>query len=80
MFIFCIDCNYLSVSRKNAVALHRRKLENLTSTSVVNAHLNKMSVVNAHLNELPVKFSVCVKTNFLRRIGYQSFIKDRIKL
>ena len=40
-----------------------------------------MSVVNAHLNELPVKFvSMKVKTNFLRCIGYLSFLKDRTKL
>ena len=46
---------------------------------------DEKSVVYSHSNEIPKKFAVYsmlrnAKTGFLRCIGYQSFIKDRIKL
>ena len=41
--------------------------------------IDEKSVVYSHSNEIPNKFAVYV-TDFLRCIGYPSFIKDHIRL
>ena len=69
--------NVVVVCRLHYVNTLKQELDGTRAS--LETDTDEMSVVNAHLNDLPVKFSVCIKANFLRCIGYLSFTKDHTK-